>query len=67
MLPLALTSQQLRQIMQTAAALPQDQRDPFLQIIAGLLTPEPGDGQVYRACTAAAKAVRYDSMQCEAV
>jgi hypothetical protein len=46
--------------------LPPDQRDQFLQIVAGLLTPEH-DGEVYRACTAAAKAVRYDSLQCEAV
>jgi hypothetical protein len=67
MAPLRLTGDQLAQIMQTASALPQDQRDQFLQIIAGLLAPEPGDGQVFRACTAAARAVRYDSLQCEAV
>lgn len=63
MSPLALTSEQLEQVMQTASALPRDQRDRFLQTVAGLLTPEPGDGEVFRACREALRVVRWDSMR----
>jgi hypothetical protein len=65
--PIALTEYQLEQIKLTTSALPLEQRDAFLQTVAGLIQSRPGDGEVYRACTAAAKAVRYDSMQCEAI
>jgi hypothetical protein len=65
MAPLALSDDQLRQIFATASGLPQDQRGCFLQALAGLLTPAPGDGELYRACAAAAKAVRYNAMRCE--
>jgi hypothetical protein len=67
MSPIALTEDQLEQIKLTASVLPLEQRDAFLQTVAGLIRSRPCGGEVYRACTAAAKAVRYDSMQCEAI
>lgn len=44
-------------------ALPVDQRDQFLQVIAGLLTSHPGDGEVLRACREALRVVHWDSMR----
>jgi hypothetical protein len=44
-------------------ALPVDQRDQFLQLIAGLLTSHPGDGEVFRACCEALRVARWDSMR----
>jgi hypothetical protein len=63
MSPLALTEAQLNQIMQTASALPLNQRDQFLRVVAGLLPPEPGDGEVFRACREALRVMRWDSMR----
>lgn len=63
MSPLALSQAQLDQVTATASALPPDLRDPFLQVVAGLLRPVPGDGEVYRACREAAKVLRWDAMR----
>jgi hypothetical protein len=49
--------------MRTAAPIPLDRRDEYLQRVADQLRgSEFGDGEVYRACRAAAKAVMW-SMQ----
>jgi hypothetical protein len=61
--PLRLLEDELAQVMQTASALPWDQSDQFLRTLAGLLTPEPGDGEVFRACREALRVVRWDSMR----
>jgi hypothetical protein len=63
MTPLRLTDEQLNQVMATAAPIPPDLRGEFLQRVADQLRgSEFGDGEVYRACRAAAKAVSW-SMQ----
>jgi hypothetical protein len=62
-MPLRLSQAQLDQVMQTASALPPDQRDQFLRVVAGLLPPEPGAGEVFRACREALRVVRWDSMR----
>jgi len=63
MTSLRLTDEQLNQLMRTAAPIPLDRRDEYLQRVADQLRgSEFGDGEVYRACRAAAKAVMW-SMQ----
>src|SRR5262245_43190858 len=63
MTPLRLTDEQLEQVMRTAAPIPPELRDEYLQLVADQLRgPEFGDGEVYRVCRAAAKAVMW-SMQ----
>src|SRR5262245_21057782 len=63
MTPLRLTDEQLNQVMRTAAPIPPDLRDIYLRRVAEQLCGlEFGDGEVYRACRAAAKAVMW-SMQ----
>src|SRR5262249_269312 len=63
MTPLRLTDEQLNQVMRTAAAIPLHLRDDYLRRVADQLRgSEFGDGEVYRACRAAAKAVMW-SMQ----
>jgi hypothetical protein len=63
MAPLRLSQSQLDQIMQTASALPLDQRDQFLRVVAGLLPPTPGEGEVFLACREALRVVRWDPMR----
>ena len=61
MTPLRLTDEQLDQVMRTAAPIPLELRDDYLQRVADQLRgPEFGDGEVYRACGAAAKAVMWN-------
>src|SRR5262249_8811185 len=61
MTPLRLTDEQLNQVMRTAAPIPLDRRDEYLQRVADQLRgSEFGDGEVYRACRAAAKAVMWN-------
>src|SRR5262249_51737136 len=61
MTPLRLTDEQLAQVMRTAAPIPPDLRHDYLQRVAEQLRgPEFGDGEVYRACRAAAKAVMWN-------
>ena len=61
MTPLRLTDEQLDQVMQTAAPIPLHLRDDYLQCVADQLRGhEFGDGEVYRACRAAAKAVMWN-------
>src|SRR5262249_52519901 len=61
MTPLRLTDEQLNQVMRTAAPIPLDRRDEYLQRVACQLRGlEFGDGEVYRACRAAAKAVMWN-------
>src|SRR5262245_4344521 len=60
MTPLRLTDEQLEQVMRTAAPIPLELRDEYLQRIADQLRGlEFGDGEVYRVCRAAAKAVMW--------
>src|SRR5262249_51471655 len=60
MIPLRLTDEQLAQVMRTAAPIPPDLRGEFLQRVADQLRgSEFGDGEVYRACRAAAKVVTW--------
>jgi hypothetical protein len=59
--PLKLTQEQLEQVMRTAAPIPPERRDEYLRRLADQLCgPEFGDGEVYRACRAAAKAVMWN-------
>lgn len=61
MTPLALTQAQLEQIWTTAAALPDESlRKRFVQDVAAQLPPAPGDGEVFSACAAAVRAIRWD-------
>src|SRR5262245_66603347 len=61
MTPLRLTDEQLNQVMRTAAPIPLDLRNEYLQRVADQLRgPEFGDGEVYRACREAAKAVMWN-------
>src|SRR5262244_1329061 len=61
MTPLRLTDEQLNQVMRTAAPIPPELRDHYLQHVADQLRgSEFGDGEVYRACKAAAKAVMWN-------
>src|SRR5262249_23732392 len=61
MTPLRLTDEQLNQVMRTAAPIPPYLRDDYLRRVADQLRgPEFGDGEVYRACRAAAKAVMWN-------
>jgi hypothetical protein len=58
--PLRLTTEQLDQIMRTAAPILPELRDEYLRMVAQALSGrEFGDGDVYRACAAAAKAVMW--------
>src|SRR5262245_38710905 len=64
MTPLRLTDEQLAQVMRTAAPIPLDLRDDYLQRVADQLRGhEFGDGEVYRACRAAAKAVMWNAQR----
>src|SRR5262245_58145639 len=64
MTPLRLTDEQLNQVMRTAVPIPLDSRDEYLQRVADQLRgPEFGDGEVYRACRAAAKAVMWNAQR----
>src|SRR6266436_6439834 len=65
MAPLALTQEQLEQVMRTAAPIPLNLRDEYLRRVAAELQgrPEFGDGEVYRACRAAAKAVMWNVLR----
>jgi hypothetical protein len=61
LLPLKLTETQLEQVMRTAGPIPRELRDEYLRMIAQALSGRAfGDGDVYRACAAAAKAVMWD-------
>src|SRR5262245_11701986 len=61
MTPLRLTDEQLNQVMRTAVPIPLDLRDEYLQRVADQLRGSDfGDGEVYRACRAAAKAVMWN-------
>jgi hypothetical protein len=58
--PLALTSEQLAQVM-AVAQIPPGLRDAYLELVARSLSGrEFGDGDVYRACAAAAKSVMWN-------
>src|SRR5262245_8015278 len=60
MTPLRLTDEQLNQVMRTAAPIPPDRRDEYLRRVADQLRgSEFGDGEVYRACRAAARAIAW--------
>ena len=62
MTPLRLTDEQLEQVMRNAAPIPPYLRDDYLQRVANQLRgSEFGDGEVYRACKAAAKAVMWNA------
>src|SRR5262249_14920978 len=61
MTPLRLTDEQLNEVMRTATPIPSELRDEYLQRVADQLRgPEFGDGEVYRACRVAAKAVMWN-------
>lgn len=61
MAPLALTSEQLAQVMAVAQPIPPGLRDAYLELVARSLSGrEFGDGDVYRACAAAAKSVMWN-------
>src|SRR5262249_38106556 len=61
MTPLALTQEQLEQVMRTEAPIPPELRGDYLRRVADQLRgSEFGDGEVYRACKAAAKAVMWN-------
>src|SRR5262245_8908790 len=61
MTPLRLTDEQLNQVMRTAAPIPPELRDEYLRRVADQLRGlEFGDGEVYRACRRAAKAVLWN-------
>src|SRR5262245_32066015 len=61
MTPLRLTDEQLNQVMRTAAPIPLHLRDDYLRRLADQLRGlEFGNGEVYRACRAAAKAVMWN-------
>src|SRR5262245_36223827 len=63
MTPLRLTDEQLNQVMRTAPPIPLDLRDESLRRAAAQSRrPACGDGEVYRACREAGKAVTW-SMQ----
>jgi hypothetical protein len=58
---LGLTDSQLDQVMRTARPLPPDLRDAYLQSVADQLRGRNfDDGDVYRACAAAAKQIIWD-------
>jgi hypothetical protein len=60
-MPLALTSSQLAQVMQIASPIPPDLREEYLLLVARSLSGRHfGDGDVYRACADAAKAVMWN-------
>ena len=64
MTPLRLTDEQLNQVMRTAAPIPPELRDDYLRRVAEQLrSPEFGDGEVYRACREAAKAVMWNAQR----
>jgi hypothetical protein len=61
MTPLALTQPQLAQVMRIAQPIPPDLRDEYLVRVAQALSGRDfGDGDVYRACAAAAKSVMWN-------
>jgi hypothetical protein len=56
--PLKLTETQLEHVMRTAGPIPRELRDEYLRMIVQALSGRAfDDGDVYRACAAAAKAV----------
>ena len=60
-MPLALTQSQLAQVMHTATPIPPALRDAYLELVARALPDRDfDDGDVYRACAAAAKSVMWD-------
>src|SRR5215475_966280 len=64
MTPLRLTDEQLNQVMRTAAPIPPELRDQYLRRVADQLRgSEFGDGEVYRACRAAAKSVMWNAQR----
>src|SRR5262245_26458660 len=64
MTPLRLTDEQLNQVMRTAAPIPLHLRDDYLRRVADQLRGlEFGDGEVYRACRAAAKVVMWNAQR----
>src|SRR5215831_9660491 len=64
MTPLRLTDEQLNQVMRTAAPIPLHLRDDYLRRVADQLRGlEFGDGEVYGACRAAAKAVMWNAQR----
>jgi hypothetical protein len=61
MTPLALTQQQLAQVMQAANPIPPRLRGEYLALLArSLCGRDFGDGDVYRACRNAAKTVMWN-------
>src|SRR5262245_60395194 len=61
MTPLRLTDEQLNQVMRTAMPILLDLRDEYLRRVADQLRGHGfDDGEVYRACRAAAKAVMWN-------
>jgi hypothetical protein len=64
MMPLALTQSQLDQVMQIAQPIPPDVREDYLLLVAQALAGRKfGDGDVYRACAAAAKQVMWNVVE----
>src|SRR5262245_150437 len=64
MTPLRLTDEQLNQVMRTAAPIPLHLRDEYLQRVADQLRGlEFGDGEIYRVCRTAAKAVMWNAQR----
>jgi hypothetical protein len=60
MMPLALTQAQLDQVMRLATPIPPGLRAEYLVQVARSLSGRSfGDGDVYRACAAAAKSVMW--------
>src|SRR5262245_13753848 len=57
MATLALTQSQVKQVIRTAGGVPSELRGQFLQFVADRLPAQPGDGEVFKACAAAQKAV----------
>jgi hypothetical protein len=56
-MPLALTSEQLAQVMTIAGPIPPGLRSDYLAFVAQLSGRDLGDGDVHRACREAAKQV----------
>jgi hypothetical protein len=56
--PIALSDSQIAQVMATGRQIPRGLRDSYLRRIAELLRDRDfGDGDVYRACIAAQRAI----------
>jgi hypothetical protein len=59
--PLALTQAQLDQVMRTAQPIPPDLCHEYLALVAQALAGrDVGDGDVFRACAAAAKTLMWN-------